>query len=166
MEQQNGNPRSDSVPPPPQEISSSSNNHPYSSRKDRSLSPRAGYRRSYSPRRRSPSPTRGYRNGREDRYREDRYTREDRYDRGYGGRGGGYREERGYRDYPSYASERRGPPRRNKPIDRYVYIHIYLFFESILKFFVTISIVVQTKKDVTRPHFMWVIFHMLFVNKT
>ncbi|CAB4407210.1 unnamed protein product [Rhizophagus irregularis] len=64
MEQQNGNPRSDSVPPPPQEISSSSNNHPYSSRKDRSLSPRAGYRRSYSPRRRSPSPTRGYRNGR------------------------------------------------------------------------------------------------------
>src|SRR4051794_31946668 len=128
MEQQNGNTRSDSVPPQPQDISSSSNNHPYSSRKDRSLSPRAGYRRSYSPRRRSPSPTRGYRNGREDRYREDRYTREDRYDRGYGGRGGGYREERGYRDYPSYASERRGPPRRNKPIDRYVYTYIFFIF--------------------------------------
>src|SRR6266542_3629684 len=104
---QNGASRSDSVPPQPhQEVSSSSNNHPYS-RKDRSLSPRSGYRRSsYSPRRRSPSP-RSYRNG-----------REDRYDRGYGGRGGGYREERGYRDYPSYASERRGPPRRSKPIDR------------------------------------------------
>jgi len=114
---QNGASRSGSVPPQPhQEVSSSSNNHPYS-RKDRSLSPR-GYRRSsYSPRRRSPSP-RSYRNGREDRYREDRYAREDRYDRGYGGRGGGYREERGYRDYPSYASERRGPPRRSKPIDR------------------------------------------------
>src|SRR5688572_18213934 len=105
---QNGASRSGSVPPQPhQEVSSSSNNHPYS-RKERSLSPR-GYRRSsYSPRRRSPSP-RSYRNGRgEDRYREDRYAREDRYDRGYGGRGGGYREERGYRDYPSYASERRG----------------------------------------------------------
>ncbi|CAI2174270.1 12416_t:CDS:2, partial [Funneliformis geosporum] len=121
IDQQNGTSRSNSVPPPPhQEVSSSSNNHPYSSRKDRSLSPRGGaYRRSYSPRRKiTPSPNKGYRNGREDRYREDRYTREDRYDRGYGGRGGGYREERGYRDYPSYTSERRGPPRRSKPIDR------------------------------------------------
>ncbi|CAG8554628.1 13451_t:CDS:10, partial [Racocetra fulgida] len=108
-----------SVPPPPSqhpETVSGGGTHPYSSRKDRSLSPRSGYRRSsYSPRRRSPSP-RGYRNGREERYREDRYTREDRYDRGYP-RGGGYREDRGYRDN-FYGSERRGPPRRSKPIDR------------------------------------------------
>ncbi|CAG8521525.1 15025_t:CDS:10, partial [Cetraspora pellucida] len=119
MDQQNGTSRSESVPPPPSqhpETVSGGGTHPYSSRKDRSLSPRSGYRRSsYSPRRRSPSP-RGYRNGREERYREDRYAREDRYDRGYP-RGGGYREERGYRDN-FYGSERRGPPRRSKPIDR------------------------------------------------
>ncbi|CAG8650137.1 17416_t:CDS:2 [Acaulospora morrowiae] len=113
---QNGNSRSESSvpPPPPQhpEVASGGNNHPYS-RKERSPSPR--YRRpSYSPRRRSPSP-RGYRNGRDDRYREDRYVREDRYDRGYSrGGGGGYREDRGY----PYGSERRGPPRRSKPVDR------------------------------------------------
>ncbi|CAG8834696.1 25829_t:CDS:2, partial [Racocetra persica] len=119
MDQQNGTSRSESVPPPPSqhpETVSGGGTHPYSSRKDRSLSPRSGYRRSsYSPRRRSPSP-RGYRNGREERYREDRYAREDRYDRGYP-RGGGYREDRGYRDN-FYGSERRGPPRRSKPIDR------------------------------------------------
>ncbi|CAG8588157.1 4761_t:CDS:2 [Dentiscutata erythropus] len=118
MDQQNGTSRSESVPPPPSqhpETVSGGGSHPYTSRKDRSLSPRSGYRRSsYSPRRRSPSP-RGYRNGREERYREDRYAREDRYDRGYAR--GGYREERGYRDN-FYGSERRGPPRRSKPIDR------------------------------------------------
>ncbi|KAG9295952.1 hypothetical protein G9A89_011804 [Geosiphon pyriformis] len=94
----------------------SSNNHTYNSRKDRSMSPRSGYRRSsYSPRRRSPSP-KGYKNGREDRYREDRYNREEKYERGY--TRGGYKDNRGYRDYPSYGSERRGPPRRSKPVER------------------------------------------------
>jgi len=120
MDQASGNTRSESsVPPPPSqhpEVTSGSSSHPYS-RKDRSASPPRGYRRSsYSPRRRSPSPRSSYRTARDDRYRDDRYARDDRYDRGY--RGGGYREERGYRDNP-YGSERRGPPRRSKPIDRY-----------------------------------------------
>ncbi|CAG8501917.1 6874_t:CDS:2 [Acaulospora colombiana] len=110
---QNGNSRSESSvpPPPPQhpEVASGGNSHPYS-RKERSPSPR-GYRRSsYSPRRRSPSPRSGYRNGRDDRYREDRYVRDDRYDRGYSrGGSGGYRDERGY----PYGSERRGSPSSN-----------------------------------------------------
>ncbi|CAH1765400.1 3434_t:CDS:2 [Entrophospora sp. SA101] len=98
------------------------------SRREQSLSPRsAGYREmSSSPkRRRSPSPRHNRTSGREDRYRDDRYTRDSRYSRdnrdsrdsrGYYGRSS-YRDDRGYRDYP-YPYERRAPPRRTKPIDR------------------------------------------------
>src|SRR6185312_6364781 len=102
------------------------NNNTYSSRRDRSTSPR-NYRPSYSPRRRSSSP-RGNRNGREDKYREDRYKeeryREDKYskDDRYNDRSharGNHRDERTYRDHPSHGSERRGPFRRTKPVDRY-----------------------------------------------
>nr|CAG8595987.1 15119_t:CDS:2 [Entrophospora candida] len=69
------------------------------SRREQSLSPRSAGQRemSFSPKRRSPSPRNNRSSGRDDRYRDDRY--------------------RDYRDYP-YPYERRGPPRRTKPIDR------------------------------------------------
>ncbi|CAH1763555.1 18351_t:CDS:2 [Entrophospora sp. SA101] len=133
MDPQNGISRSEpSVLPTTQLPESAASSHAYnsSSRKDRSISPRSGggsggkegggsgYRHSsYSPpRRRSQSPRGGgYRNGKDDRYRDDRYARDDKYDRSYGR--SGYRDDRGYRDHP-YPPERRGPPRRSKPIDR------------------------------------------------
>ncbi|CAJ0757338.1 16546_t:CDS:2, partial [Entrophospora sp. SA101] len=98
--------------------------------REQSLSPRSAGQRemSFSPKRRSPSPRNNRSSGRDDRYRDDRYARDNRYSRdsrdsrdsrGSYGRSG-YRDDRGYRDYRDYPYpyERRGPPRRTKPIDR------------------------------------------------